>query len=116
EQLGARPRLEWTADRRVRRIAVADLGDVAEPRNLEPLAEWLDERRERLFPGLGGIAAHADPRFDERAREPRPHRAVVIDAIASERTSAVVCRVAWLPLAQRARTRRRPQLALEPVA
>ena len=65
----------------MRRVAVADLGQVPEAGELEPRVERRDESITRLGAPRRGVAAHAAPRVDKRTGEPRPHRTLVIAAI-----------------------------------
>src|SRR5205085_1649442 len=105
DQLRERPRLKRTTARAVRRIAIADLREVADARELEAR----EQRRDESPPRLGAIAVDAQPRLDERAGEPRPHRSVVIVAIAIGRPAAVAAAIPRVARRQRARPRRGPQ-------
>src|SRR5437868_3099559 len=66
QRLADRPRLERTAARRVRPVAVGDLGEMTEAR----VVEMREQRFEEAGPGIAlrvrRAAAHAHPRLDER--------------------------------------------------
>src|SRR4051812_37884343 len=82
QQLAERPRLERTTAWRVRRIAVRDLGNVAEA----GVSQMIDERHDKTLAGflfgLGRTAADAQPCLDERTDQPWPNGALMIAAVA----------------------------------
>src|SRR2546428_13137072 len=93
QRLGDGPRLRDAPARCKRRIAVEDLGDGAEP----VVAEVMRHRREEGACCLG-VAVHLEVSERERAEEERPHRALVVGAVAVPLIAAVlalVLRVAW---------------------
>src|SRR5215470_3894781 len=115
EGLGERPGLKWTAGGLVRRIAVADLGQVVEAGELGAGEQRIEEAGTGLAAGGGGGAADADPGLDERAGEPGPDRAVVVAAVALGSAAGVAAAVARVGGVERARAGRGPQHALDGV-
>src|SRR5215470_651175 len=102
EGLGERPGLKWTAGGLVRRIAVADLGQVVEAGELGAGEQRIEEAGAGLAAGVGGAAVDADPGLDERAGEPGPDRAVVVAAVALGGATQVVGAVARIGGGERA--------------
>src|SRR5882724_7531722 len=77
QRLGDRPRLGDAPAWCKRRIAIEDLGDRPEPVVAEVMRHWREEGACRL-----GVAVHLEVRERERAEEERPHRALMISAVA----------------------------------
>src|SRR6185369_3839427 len=75
QRLGHAPRLRRAAARRVRRIAVEDLRQLAEPVAGEVRAQPVEERRL-------DAPAHALASVGVDSEEERPHRALVIGGVA----------------------------------
>src|SRR6202012_4014608 len=90
DQFAERPGLERTATRRVRRIAVRNLGDVAKARGFEVSKQRRHEARARLGLGCLALPTHTQPCLDERANQPGPDGALMIGGIPLRGTSAKV--------------------------
>jgi len=93
EQFAERPRLERTAARCVRGFGVTNFRDVTEPRMIEMLVERWKKLRAGLFSRGSVSAMHAHPSFDERANQPRPNRALVINRISRAGVAFVMRRI-----------------------
>src|SRR5438067_5107741 len=112
KQLAQRPRLERATAWRVRRLGVANLRDMAESRLLEmPIQRW-EETVARFFFSRVSVTADAQPCLNKGTDEPRPHRPLMITAIALRDASAVMCRVARFALCERTQTDWRKQTRL----
>ena len=113
EEFAERPSLKRAAARRVRRVGIHNLRDVAQP----GLAEMLVERREEAMAGLVerglGATADAEPCFHEWPDEPRPHSSLVITAVPLPDISVVACAIAGLPGRQTAQALRSQESALD---
>src|SRR5262249_15770954 len=100
EEFGEGPRLERTAARCVRRFGVTNFRNVTQPCMIEMLVEWWKKLRSGLFSRGSVSAMHAHPGFDERANQPRPNRALMINRISRERVALVLRRISALPTRQ----------------
>src|SRR5882724_6452838 len=88
QRLGDGPRLRDAPPWCKRRIAIEDLGDRPEPVVAEMMRHWREEGACRL-----GVAVHLEVRERERAEEERPHRALMISAVAVPLIAAVLALV-----------------------
>jgi hypothetical protein len=82
QQLAERPGLERGAATAIRRLGIGDLPEVTEAFLGHILEQRCDETRSSLAPCRLRAAMHTQPGIDEGSHEPRPHDALVIDAIA----------------------------------
>src|SRR5262249_59116704 len=94
QRLANRPRLERAAARRERRIAIGDLGHVADAGLVEMAEQRREEPPPRVALRLARAAAHAHPGVDEAAEQPRPRRALVIAAVAAAHVALIAPRIA----------------------
>src|SRR5215469_5124317 len=109
EQFAERPCLEWTAARCVRRFGVTNFRDVTQPRMIEMLVERWKKLRAGLFSRGSVSAMHAHPGFDERANQPRPNRAPMINGVSRTGIALIVWSVAGFGWRERAQTERGEQ-------
>ena len=93
------------------RLGVGDLRNVAEP-GAPRCSRKGDRKRWPPRACLGPVATHAQPGFDERPDEPRPHGALMVRAIALP-DAAPVGAGTGLVGRQRAQAERRQQSALD---
>src|SRR5688572_5259578 len=89
DQLAQRPGLERTAARRVRRLRIGDLADVAEAGLGEVREQRCDEALASGDLGLWCVASDLDPGLDERPEQPRPDGALVVRAVTLEHAAFV---------------------------
>src|SRR5712692_7167269 len=84
QEFAHRPRLKRAAARRVRRVGVRDLRNVAET----GFVEMPEQRSDESLPGrpfrFRRMPAHADPGFDKWADQPRPNGSFMIRSVALE--------------------------------
>ena len=113
EGLGERPGLERAAGGAMRRIAVADLGEVIEAGEVGAGEQRREKAGASRALGVGGAAAHADPGFDEGAGEPGPDGAVVVAVVALGGAARVVRVVARISGGEGAQAGLGPQDALD---
>src|SRR5438128_7529477 len=113
QRLAHRPRLERAAARRVRRVAVGDLRQVAEARVVQMGEQRAEKAIARLAFRLRGAAADAEPRFDERADEPGPDRPLMVRAVALADAALVAWRVSRLVGCEGAEAEGRQQPCLD---
>src|SRR5690606_36996842 len=78
------PRLSGAAARRVRRVAVEYLADVANAVIVDVICQ-----RAQIAGGCGRVAEHAIVRDGKRAEQPRPGRSLVIGGVALKLVAAV---------------------------
>src|SRR5262245_14880282 len=95
-ELAERPGLERTSSRPVRRLAIGDLGEMAEPGVPEMAEQRRDESLRRLAHDLAAASAHADPRLDEGPHQPGPHGPLVIGAVTLHGSALVASSIARL--------------------
>src|SRR6185436_1083766 len=103
QRLADGPRLERAAARRVRRVAVGDLGKMAEARIVEMRENGVEKTGPRLPLRFDGAAANAYPGLHERSHEPWPHGALVVRRVALTHATRVTTRVARLVRRERAK-------------
>src|SRR5581483_4969173 len=77
----------------------------------------IEYRLKKSSPGLqyrlGSSAVHAEPCFDERADEPRPHGPLMVGAVALAHPALVVRDIAGRARRERAQAERRPEARLD---
>ncbi len=112
EQLGQRPGLKRAPARCVRLIGIGDLGDVTEPGMIQVLNKRREKTRTRLALRCFIAATHTQPGFDKRSDQPRPHRALVIGAVALADAALIVGGVAGLCGREGTQAERRPKALL----
>src|SRR5436309_5051404 len=109
QQLGQRPGLKRATARRVRRLRIGDLGNMAETGALD----MLEYRREKALTSfelrVSAPAVDAHPGLDEAPGEPRPDGSLMITAVALSHAAIILRRVSRLFGRQRAQPHRRPQ-------
>jgi hypothetical protein len=80
----------------VRRVGVRDFGDVTYAGLTKMCFEGREEAGVGLGAGVRAVSAHAQPRFDERAEEPRPRGALMVSTVAGTHVAVVVRTIARL--------------------
>src|SRR5688500_3258718 len=90
------PRLARTTARAAWRRCIGNFAKVSEAAIRRVLQHGCEKKSMGTATGSIGIAANADPRVNEGAEQPGPHRALVIDGIARTRPAFVPRRVAGL--------------------
>src|SRR5690349_8861843 len=77
------------------------------------LVQVAEQRIEKAAPSLppdrGSIAAHPDPCLYERPQQPRPHRALMVAAVARRDVALILRNVARIVLRQGAESERSPE-------
>src|ERR1700693_6071061 len=115
QRLADGPGLERAAARGVRRIAVGDLADVAEPRLVGVAQERVEEPLARLSPRLDSPSPDAHPGLHEGPREPRPRRPLVVRPVALRDASGVMAGIVGISGVESPQPERRPEPLLDRV-
>jgi len=110
ERLADRPGLELASARGVRLVGIRDLRKVAQA---AIVFEMHQKRREklllRLLLRLSCSPADANPRFDECAHQPRPHRPLMVRTVTVAHAALITRRVSILAGSKRSQSYRRQQ-------
>lgn len=107
----ATPRLRHAASRCERRLGIEDFADRADA----GLAELGAEALQKLHGSLWLVGMDAQPRVDERADQPAPHRALVIRGVARAEIAVVGGLVIGMGACKRPQPDGREQLLLDHV-
>ena len=93
----------------MRRLGIANFGDVTESSLVQMLVDWREKFGTRFCFCFGCEAADAHPCFNKCANQPGPDRTLMINRISCARVALIVRRVSRFAGSERAQPDRRKQ-------